>query len=41
MTDHDWTEAGADDGSSRGGKLDRADSVSVVRFGRNATAIMR
>jgi pilus assembly protein CpaB len=34
-------EAGADDGSSRGGKLDRADSVSVVRFGRNATAIMR
>ena len=34
-------EAGADDGSSRGGKLDRADSVSVVRFGRNATAILR
>ena len=34
-------EAGADDGSARGGKLDRADSVSVVRFGRNATAIMR
>ena len=34
-------EAGADDGSSPGGKLDRADSVSVVRFGRNATAILR
>ena len=34
-------EAGADDGNSRGGKLDRADSVSVVRFGRNATAILR
>ena len=34
-------EAGADDASSRGGKLDRADSVSVVRFGRSATAILR
>jgi len=34
-------EAGAADDNSRGGKLDRADSVSVVRFGRNATAILR
>jgi pilus assembly protein CpaB len=34
-------EAGADDANSRSGKLDRADSVSVVRFGRNATAILR
>jgi pilus assembly protein CpaB len=34
-------EAGADDGSSPGGKLDRADSVNVVRLGRNATAILR
>ena len=34
-------EAGAEDPSSRGGKLDRADSVSVVRFGRSATAILR
>jgi len=33
-------EAGADDGSSHG-KLERADSVSVVRFGRSATAILR
>jgi pilus assembly protein CpaB len=33
-------EAGVDDGSSRG-KLERADSISVVRFGRSATAILR
>jgi pilus assembly protein CpaB len=33
-------EAGADDAGSRG-KLERADSVSVVRFGRSATAILR
>jgi pilus assembly protein CpaB len=34
-------EAGADEASARGGKLDRAESVSVVRFGRSATAILR
>jgi len=33
-------EASAEDASSRG-KLDRADSVNVVRFGRSATAILR
>lgn len=34
-------KAGAADDNLRGGKLGRADSVSVVRFGRNATAILR
>jgi len=33
-------EAGADD-DSRGGKLDRADSVSVVRFGRDVPTMLR
>ena len=31
----------ADEAGARGGKLDRAESVSVVRFGRSATAIVR
>jgi pilus assembly protein CpaB len=34
-------EAGADDGGNGSGKLDRADSISVVRFGRSVSAILR
>ena len=34
-------EAGAEGGTSGDARLDRADSVSVVRFGRSATAILR
>ena len=34
-------ETTAEDSTSQSGKLDRADTVNVVRFGRNATAIVR